>query len=135
MILTIFPKKETLLAGDVGGTKFRVAAVAEDKYTVVKTELLRNAFEPILVTEFGIVMDTNELHPWNALAPILLTEVPKLTPPNDTCNGQPLNAKVPILVTEFGIVMVFNDEQPLNILSPIFLMAVPNEIVDNKVHP
>jgi hypothetical protein len=68
-----------LVAGTV---TFRVFAA--DIVTVVNPEYW-NALKPILVTEFGIVIDVKM--------------------------EQPLNAKIPILVTELGIVIDVKIEQ------------------------
>ena len=43
-------------------------------FTYVNSVQNRNALEPILVTESGIVSDVNEVQLWNALEPIVITE-------------------------------------------------------------
>jgi hypothetical protein len=59
IVLTVLPKKETFVAGElIPNCPFAIT-------TVVNPEDW-NAFAPILVTEDGIVMDSNEEQPLNA---------------------------------------------------------------------
>ena len=59
MVETITPKKLTPVLGDVLP---RVLAVAEDIYTFFKPDI-KNALVPILLTEFGIIIDFNDEQP------------------------------------------------------------------------
>jgi hypothetical protein len=128
-VATVFPKKITPGGLLVGDDLPRADAVAVDIYTVVSDTQLINASVPILITEFGIIIDGNNEHPRNASLLILLTK-PKLT----LVSGQPRNAKAPIIITEFGII-IDDNLHPLNIEAPIVVMELPNETVDNKIHP
>ena len=62
---------------------------------------LSKALSPILVTEEGMVMDSNELQYSKALFPILVTEEGMMMDSNEL---QPEKALSPMLVTEEGIV-------------------------------
>jgi hypothetical protein len=65
VVVTVLPKKNWLGDGDIiGGVK--PAAVGVDITTVVKLVQFANAFSPILVTVFGIVMLVNPIEPLNA---------------------------------------------------------------------
>ena len=90
-----------------------------------------NAFERILVTEGGIVIDVKE-HNRNAREPILINNglVGSVT---DAKRVQPLNALVPILVTEFGIVIDANNSHPWNTLVPILVNdGLVGSVTDTK---
>ena len=67
---------------------------------------------PITVTEFGMVMDCREVHPWKA--PIVSRNISLL---NESCCSVVLLIKVslPILVIDFGIIIVFNEIHPINV--------------------
>ena len=56
MVATVIPKKFTPDGLVVGDVIPRAVAVAEDIVTVVNPEF-KNAYEPMLVTESGIVID------------------------------------------------------------------------------
>ena len=68
--------------------------------TLVKLVQPENAYFPILVTEFGMVIFANPLHPSKAHLSILVTELGMVMLVNPV---QPLNAELSIMVTEFGI--------------------------------
>ena len=62
---TVFPKKATPGGLGVGDVLLRLFAVAEDIVTVVNPDN-RNALLPILVTEFGMVIDVSAKEAPNA---------------------------------------------------------------------
>ena len=63
----------------------------------------------IWVTLLGIVIEVNELHPWNA--------------------------EYPISVIEFGRLIVFKDEQFLNVYGSILVIELGIFILVKDVHP
>ena len=62
----------------------------------------------IIVTEFGMVTDTNEEQSMKTLYPIIVTEFGMVTDVNEE---QSAKAVFPISVTELGIEIDVNDEQ------------------------
>jgi hypothetical protein len=67
-VITVLPKNETPEAGDCIPKPLGLAII-----TVVNPESM-NAELPIVVTELGIVIDRNAVHPWNALVPIVVND-------------------------------------------------------------
>ena len=66
------------------------------------------------VTELGMVMSVNEMHPSNALYPMVVTDFGMVMCVNEL---HPRNALHPIVVTESVMTMLFNDVNPAKALS------------------
>jgi hypothetical protein len=81
-----------------------------EKVTDVNPVQSSNAFPPIEVTEIGMFIETNLLHPLKALRPIVANKegVEKVTEVNPV---QFSNKPSPIEVTEIGIFTEANLEQ------------------------
>ena len=84
----------------------------------------QNAFQPISVTLFGIVMFINFLQCSNAIAPMFVTPPGSVIPAKRL---QDLNASLPMSVTLLGIVILVRLRQSSNVFSP--MLITPSGIV------
>ena len=92
---------------------------------------LLKAFEPILVTPFGITMLFNSLQSQNAALPMLVTLSGMTMPVNFP---QPLKAEPPMLVTPSGIVILVSSLRFANAQEPM-LVTLPSLGITLLEHP
>lgn len=84
-------------------------AVILDKSICLSDEQLKNAFDSIALTDFGIRTSSSFVHPLNVEYLIVVTRLDISIRISDM---QLLNAFSPIILTEFGIVMLLSDSHP-----------------------
>ena len=71
---------------------------------------------PIVLTEFGMVIDWSDEHCSNKQLPIVVTELGMVT---DWSDEQFQNAYSPIVVTEYGMVTDWSEVHPLKVPTSI----------------
>jgi hypothetical protein len=109
-VITVLPKKKVELLGD--GTP---KGLGELIITAINPEPVK-ALMIISVTEFGIIIDSNEVQFWKALSPIVIIDSGICTKSNSV---QFLKVLLLILVTESGINIDISLIQPKKALGPI----------------
>ena len=84
-----------------------------------KDEHPKNAYDPIVVTESGMIISSKDEHPKNALCSILVTDsgivifLRDVQPPNAPNPSPPLKSPPPITFTESGIYTLVKDPQAI----------------------